>query len=62
VELANNSYRDSSVLDSPKDDGSYGNGDPGIFFFTADGAYVETDINYITSNQPINIDVPLLKK
>jgi len=62
LELANRSYRDSSVLDSAQDDGSYGAGDPGIFFFTADGVMVVTSLDYIQSDQPLNIDVPLLKK
>lgn len=62
LELANNGYRDSSVLDSAQDDGSYGDGDPGIFFFTADGTMVVTNLDYIQSDQPLAIDVPLLKK
>lgn len=62
LELANRSYRDSSVLDSAQDDGSYGAGDPGIFFFTSDGIMVVTNLDYVQSDQPLNIDVPLLKK
>lgn len=50
------------VVDSAQDDGSYGAGDPGIFFFTSDGVMVVTDLDYIQSDQPLNIDVPLLKK
>lgn len=62
LELANNSYRDSTALDSAKDDGSYGDGDPGIFFFTADGTMVETNLDYIQSDAPLAIDVPRLMK
>lgn len=62
LELANRSYRDSSVLDSAQDDGSYGDGDPGIFFFTADGTMVVTDLDYIQSDAPLPIDVPRLSK
>lgn len=51
-----------NVVDSAQDDGSYGAGDPGIFFFTSDGIMVVTDLDYIQSDQPLNIDVPLLKK
>lgn len=51
-------WSDGYVLDSAKDDGTYGEGDPGIFFFTTDGVMVETSLNYIQSDQPINIDVP----
>lgn len=62
LELANNGYRDSSVLDSAQDDGSYGAGDPGIFFFTSDGVMVVTDLDYIQSDQPLAIDVPRLRQ
>lgn len=48
------------VTDGPKDDGTYGEGDPGNFFFTTDGVMVETSLDYIVSNQPIAIDVPRL--
>lgn len=47
-------------VDSAKDDGSYGPGDPGIFFFTTDGVMVETSLDYIQSDAPLSIDVPRL--
>lgn len=50
------------VVDSAQDDGSYGDGDPGIFFFTTEGAKVVTDLDYIQSDQPIAFDVPKLNK
>lgn len=55
-------YSNSSgyTLDSAKDDGTYGQGDPGIFFFTTDGVMVETSLDYIQSDAPISIDVPRL--
>lgn len=53
-------YGDTTVLDSAKDDGTYGDGDPGIFFFTTDGIMVETSLDYIMSDSPIAIDVPRL--
>lgn len=62
MELSNNSYRDSSVLDSAKDDGSYGDGDPGIFFFLADGTLIEHNLGYIQSDRPVALDVPQLYK
>jgi hypothetical protein len=49
------------TLDSAKDDGSYGAGDPGIFFFTTDDVMVETSLDYIQSDQPLAIDVPRLR-
>jgi hypothetical protein len=48
------------VTESAKDDGSYGQGDPGIFFFTSDGTMVETSLDYIQSDAPLSIDVPRL--
>lgn len=53
-------WSEGFVVESAKDDGSYGPGDPGIFFFTTDGAMIETDMNYITSDVPLTIDVPRL--
>lgn len=48
------------VLDSKQDDGTYGQGDPGIFFFTADGTMVSTSLDYVESDAPMPIDVPRL--
>lgn len=54
-------YGEGYVLDSAKDDGTYGAGDPGIFFFTTDGMMVETSLDYIVTDRPIDIKgVPLL--
>jgi len=50
------------IVDSAKDDGTYGQGDPGIFFFTSDDVMVETSLDYIMSDQPLAIDVPRLRK
>ena len=52
---------DGYILDSAKDDGTYGAGDPGIFFFTTDGMMVETSLDYIVTDRPIALQgVPLL--
>lgn len=49
------------VVDGAKDDGSYGDGDPGIFFFLASGQMVETTFDYIISDAPMTaVNVPLL--
>lgn len=48
------------TVDGPQDDGSYGDGDPGIFFFTADGTMVVTDLDYIQSDRVLPINVPKL--
>jgi hypothetical protein len=53
---------DRYVVDSSQDDGTYGAGDPGIFFFTSEGVLVETSLDYIVSDSPIDIDVPRLSE
>jgi hypothetical protein len=50
------------VVNAPGDDGSYGANEPGIFFFTTEGAMVTTNLDYILSDQPIPFDVPKLNK
>lgn len=50
------------AVDGPQDDGTYGAGDPGIFFFTSQGTMVETSLDYIYSDQPLDLDVKLLAK
>ena len=52
-----------SVVNAPGDDGSYGineGGENGSFFFTQNGAFVETSLDFIWSDQPLPVDVPLL--
>ena len=55
-----NSSSELYTVDSAKDDGTYGVGDPGIFFFTTDGVMIETSLDYIQSDAPLAIDVPRL--
>lgn len=49
-----------TVVNAPGDDGSYGDNENGIFFFTTEGAYVTTDLNYLYADQPLPIDTPRL--
>ena len=51
------------TTDGVQDDGTYGEGDPGIFFFTTEGAMVVTSLDYLYADQPISaqgINVPKL--
>lgn len=49
------------VVDGAKDDGSYGAGDPGVFFFLADGTMIETSFDYLIADKPITaVNIPLL--
>ena len=41
-------------------DGSYGENDSGIFFFTPDGKYVEWSGDYLYSDIPFEIDSPVV--
>lgn len=41
-------------------DGSYGENDTGIFFFTPDGKYIEWNGGYLYSDIPFEIDDPVV--
>jgi len=42
-------------------DGSYGENDTGIFFFTPDGKYVEWSGDYLYSDIPFTVDTPVIQ-
>lgn len=42
-------------------DGSYGENDSGIFFFTPDGKYIEWSGDYLYSDIPFMIDAPMVR-
>lgn len=48
------------TVGAPGDDGSYGPNESGIFFFTTEGQMITTNLDYIWSDNQINIDVPRL--
>lgn len=55
--------KDDAVVGSIGDDGSFGSnegGDKGVFFFTSNGTMVETTLDWVYSDTPLNIDVPNL--
>ena len=45
----------------PDVDGSYGENDAGIFFFTTDGKYIEWTGTYLYSDIPFIVDDPVVK-
>lgn len=56
---------DSHVMDSAKDDGTFGSSDAGFFFFTTEGILVEMEgVAYIQSDAPIKLygDAPVLNE
>lgn len=50
--------RHTHVLPSPAEDGSYGTNGDGIFFFTADGTYVEWAGSYMLADKPLKLSTP----
>lgn len=61
--------RNGSISDSNYDyvnkwlsdvDGSYGENDSGIFFFTPDGKYIEWSGDYLYSDIPFTVDAPMV--
>jgi len=45
-----------NMIEMPDVDGSYGENDSGIFFFTVTGAYKEWNGTYLYDSEPINLD------
>lgn len=57
-EIIGESYRENRWLADV--DGSYGNNDSGIFFFTPDGKYIEWSGDYLYSDIPFVVNSPIL--
>lgn len=53
------SYDHSEVLPSPAEDGSYGTNGEGVFGFTPEDIYIETNMKYITSTVPLTFTHPV---
>lgn len=49
------SWEPCYVIQAPDIDGAYGENSNGVFFFTAEGAYVEWNRGYLVSDQPLKI-------
>lgn len=49
-----------AVVGAPGDDGSYGDNEPGIFFFTTEGVMVTTSMRYIVSDAALEVKAPQL--
>jgi hypothetical protein len=54
------SYSCAVTVPAPGDDGSYGQNEPGIFFFTTENVMVTTSMDYIASDQPLPVNAPNL--
>lgn len=55
---SNSTYKNKWLADV---DGSYGENDSGIFFFTTDGKYIEWTGIYLYSDIPFIVDEPILR-
>lgn len=58
IDIDSGSYRDNKWLADV--DGSYGENDNGIFFFTPDGKYVEWSGIYLYSDIPFEVEAPVI--
>lgn len=59
IDAGSESYRDNNWLADV--DGSYGQNDNGIFFFTPDGKYIEWTGTYLYSDIPMVVKDPIIK-
>lgn len=59
IDTESASYRDNDWIADV--DGSYGENDNGIFFFTPDGKYIEWTGTYLYSDIPMIVDDPVIK-
>ena len=59
IDIDSSSYRDNKWLADV--DGSYGQNDNGVFFFTPDGKYIEWTGTYLYSDIPMIVDDPVIK-
>ena len=57
-------YGEGYVVDSAKDDGTFGASDEGSFFFTTEDVLIETTLDYLQSDSPIAFygDAPKLNE
>jgi hypothetical protein len=50
-----------AIVPSPAEDGSYGTNGDGVFGFTPEDIYIETNMKYITSTVPLHFSSPVTK-
>ena len=59
VEGSSGGHYEDYVLPSPAEDGSYGTNGEGVFGFTPEDIYIETNMKYITSTIPLTFTHPV---
>jgi len=54
-------YHNEFVVPSPAEDGSYGTNGEGVFGFTPEEIYIETNMHYVTSTVPLTFNKPVVR-
>lgn len=54
--LTNPGYCGDRVGDCPSDEGTFGSSNPYIFFWTTQGQYIQTSMDYIYSDKPLRLE------
>jgi len=54
--LTNPSACGANIGDCPNDEGTYGSSNPYVFFWTTQGQYIQTSMDYIYSDKPLRLD------
>jgi hypothetical protein len=60
LEVAGQVGCSQQMVDSPSDEGTYGSSNPYIFFWTADGQYIQWSGKYLYSDKPFRIEDPTI--
>jgi hypothetical protein len=60
LEVAGQMGCSQQMVDSPSDEGTYGSSNPYIFFWTADGQYIQWSGKYLYSDKPFRIEDPTI--
>ncbi len=54
--LTNPGYCGDKAGDCPSDEGTFGSSNPYIFFWTTQGQYIQTSMDYIYSDKPLRLE------
>lgn len=61
MQIARYAGESSHVLPSPAEDGSYGTNGNGVFGFTPEDVYLQTNMHYIVSTVPLQFAKPVVR-
>lgn len=60
LEVAESVGCSQQMVEAPSDEGTYGSSNPYIFFWTADGQYIQWSGKYLYSDKPFRIEDPTI--